>query len=444
VALSERPSDEPRALETFVIELGAALNAAGEPVYSVQERLTGVARAYGAQSARISAFPTYLMVTMGHGEPALLELTSALASAPRLDQISSLDRLATEAERGAVRPAEGLRRLEEIRELAARFGRVQGIVGYSVLSVGLALILNPSVPDLVAAAVFGAVVGFLRTLGHRHMPVQVLMPVLAAFAVSGLAALAVRHDIGEPGLRAIVASLVVFLPGATLTTSVLELAAGQMVSGSARLVSGIMQLALLAFGILAGVEAVGVSTARVFAGSSDELGAWVGWIGVLVFAAGVTIANSAPARSFPGLLVVLYAAWAAQVLGNEAFGGYISALIGAVVMTQVAYWVSRIPSAMPPLASFLPGFWLLVPGALGLIGLTKVAVDGTAAGSQDLVATVVSIFAIAIGVLIGNLVLTSVLETRRAVGDVSRTLARISPWRRRSELHSRRVTKSDR
>jgi uncharacterized membrane protein YjjB (DUF3815 family) len=205
-----------------------------------------------------------------------------------------------------------------------------------------------------------------------------------------------------------------------------------------------MQLALLAFGILAGVEAVGVSTARVFAGSSDELGAWVGWIGVLVFAAGVTIANSAPARSFPGLLVVLYAAWAAQVLGNEAFGGYISALIGAVVMTQVAYWVSRIPSAMPPLASFLPGFWLLVPGALGLIGLTKVAVDGTAAGSQDLVATVVSIFAIAIGVLIGNLVLTSVLETRRAVGDVSRTLARISPWRRRSELHSRRVTKSDR
>ncbi len=35
-----------------------------------------------------------------------------------------------------------------------------------------------------------------------------------------------------------VASLVVFLPGAALTTAILELAAGQMISGSSRLVSG--------------------------------------------------------------------------------------------------------------------------------------------------------------------------------------------------------------
>ena len=49
----------------------------------------------------------------------------------------------------------------------------------------------------------------------------------------------------------------------------LELAAGQMVSGSSRLVSGVMQLALLAFGIVAGIEAVGVPTSEVFSGSGD-------------------------------------------------------------------------------------------------------------------------------------------------------------------------------
>lgn len=49
-------------------------------------------------------------------------------------------------------------------------------------------------------------------------------------------------------------------------------------------------------------------------------------------------------------------------------------------------------SAMPAHASFLPGFWLLVPGALGLIGLTDLADGG---GGQDHVATVGSIFAIA-------------------------------------------------
>jgi X-X-X-Leu-X-X-Gly heptad repeat protein len=63
-----------------------------------------------------------------------------------------------------------------------------------------------------------------------------------------------------------------FLPGTMLTTAVLELAAGQMVAGSSRLVSGVVQLALLAFGIIAGIDAVGVSSSVMFADPSDLLG----------------------------------------------------------------------------------------------------------------------------------------------------------------------------
>ena len=105
------------------------------------------------------------------------------------------------------------------------------------------------------------------------------MPVIAAFSVSALSALAVKEDLLEPGMRAMVASLVVFLPGATLTTAVLELAAGQMVSGSSRLVSGCVQLALLSFGILAGIEAVGIPSSRVLFGREELLGAWSPWLG---------------------------------------------------------------------------------------------------------------------------------------------------------------------
>ena len=414
-------------LQTFVVQLGAALNAAGEPVYRVQERLGDVARAYGAHAARISAFPTYLMVTMGRGEPATLELTS-LTGSPRLDQIAALDRLAHEAERGAVLPADGLRRLEEIREMRPRFGRWQSLVGYSVFTLGLCLLLDPAPGDVVAAAVFGALVGVLRTFGRGQSPLQVLMPLLAAFVVSALSALAVKYELTDPGLRAMVASLVVFLPGAALTISVLELAAGQMVSGSSRLVSGVMQLALLTFGIVAGIDAVGVPTSVVFAESTRQLGDWAPWLGVLVFAVGVVVANSAPARSFPSLLVVLYAAWAGQVLGNAIFGGYVSGFVGALVMTPVAYWVSRLPSAMPPHASFLPGFWLLVPGALGLIGLTQLAGDANAAGTENLIATVVSIFAVAVGVLCGTLLLAWATATGKFVGGVSESLADQRPW----------------
>jgi len=119
-------------------------------------------------------------------------------------------------------------------------------------------------------------------------------------------------------------------------------------------------------------------------------------------AVGVHVANSAPAKSFWPLLIVLYAAWTGQVVGDHLFGGYVSGLVGALVMTPVAAAVARLPSAMPVYASFLPGFWLLVPGSMSLIGLTRLAGDTSAVGSGDFLAAIGSILAVALGVLCGT------------------------------------------
>ena len=423
----DRNPDQSAELLAFVVELGGAMNTAGQPVYVVQERLTKVANAYGARAATISAFPTYLMVTMGRGEPATIELTTALIGSPRLDQVASLDRLLQQAERGGMSPAEGRRRLEEIRALQPRFGSLQGVAGYAVLATGICLVLHPAPLEVAAAAVFGAIVGILRTLVRGQQTLQLMTPVIAAFAVSALSALAVKEEISDLGMRPMVASLVIFLPGAALTTAVLELAAGQMISGASRLVAGGVQLALLAFGILAGIEAVGIPPSRVLFGTEALLGEWSRWVGVLVFTIGVVVADSAPPRSLPSLLVVLYTAWTGQVVANAVLGGYIAALIGATVMTLMAFVVERLPSAMPAHASFLPGFWLLVPGSLGLIGLTRLVGGG---GGQELLATVGSIFAVALGVLCGTQLLAWAVITGRFIDKASGTVAERSPWLR--------------
>jgi uncharacterized membrane protein YjjB (DUF3815 family) len=179
-----------------------------------------------------------------------------------------------------------------------------------------------------------------------------------------------------------------------------------MISGAARLVSAVVQLGLLAFGILVGIEAAGISATQAFTSSSRLLGQWAPWVGVLVFAVGVMVAYSAPPGTFPGLVVVLYAAWIGQVVGNHLLGGYVSGFIGALVMTPVATVVARTRFGMPAYAAFLPGFWLLVPGAMGLVGLTELA--GTASGGasaaaiRDLQSAIASIFGVAFGVLCGT------------------------------------------
>jgi uncharacterized membrane protein YjjP (DUF1212 family) len=385
----------------FLAELGAALGAIGETVDAVERRLELIARAYGLQDARFSVFPTSLFLTLGRGEAATIEPTRRLSATPHLDQIAAVHRLAEEAERGAVAPADGIARLEEIRATGSRFGPIVGVLGYATLTMGIALILRPAPRDVAAAAVLGCVVGVLRLLARGRRSLEVLMPFVGAFAVALLTALAVRYEITDPGLRAMIAALVVFIPGVALTTAVLELTEGQMISGSSRLVWAATQLGLIAFGIVAGVSAAGVPASRAFSSSDALLGDWVPWLGVLVYGVGVTVAHSTPPGTLPALLVVLYAAWTGQVLGDALFGAYSSGFVGAVVMTFAAYQLARLRSSMPVYAMFLPGFWLLVPGSLGLIGLTTFLAFPDSASSGDIFAVIGAIAAVALGVLCG-------------------------------------------
>jgi uncharacterized membrane protein YjjP (DUF1212 family) len=400
-AVEEVTRHEDDDVLRFLATLGGALSAIGETVDAVETRLVVIARSYGMRDARFSAFPTFVLLTLGQGKAATIEPTTRLSATPRLDQIAAVHELASEAARGAVSPAAGIERLDEIRAMDNRFGEGSSVVGYAVLTVGLALVLHPAARDVACAAVLGALVGVLRRLGRDRRTIEALMPFIAATCVAAIVALAVKYDVTDPGLRAMIASLVVFIPGVALTTAFLELTEGQMVAGSSRLVWGATQLGLLAFGIVAGVGIAGVSAQRAFSSSDALLGWWAPWLGVVVFAVGVTIAHSAPPDALPSLLAVLAAAWAGQVVGNELLGAYASGFTGALVMTAAAYLLARRPTAMPVYAVFLAGFWLLVPGTLGLIGLTTVLALPESASAADVFAIIGSIAAVALGVLAG-------------------------------------------
>jgi uncharacterized membrane protein YjjB (DUF3815 family) len=121
-----------------------------------------------------------------------------------------------------------------------------------------------------------------------------------------------------------------------------------------------------------------------------------------------------------GLLVVLFAAFAAQLGGNALWGSYVGALIGAIVLVLAASLLARLPRMVPRQASFLPGFWLLVPGALGLIGVTSWATPEGTVPSADLQVTAGSIFAVAVGVLIGSQLWEWAVSGGKAVSRLTR------------------------
>jgi uncharacterized membrane protein/uncharacterized membrane protein YjjP (DUF1212 family) len=417
-------------LRALLLEVGRALGLAGTAVSETQERLARIAAANGAHHARVVVLPTALMIDMDGVGGSTVDAVPQLTGSLRLDQIFVLYKLVKRAEHGELPLAKGLREVRAIHSMRPRHGRVVTVLGHMTMTVGLCLVLQPTLVDAVVAAVFGALVGTLIQLARGHHVLSVLIPVLATTIVSALTFVAVREGIVEPGLRTMIAPLITFLPGGMLTTATVELASGEMVAGASRLVSGGMQLLLLAFGIVAGVELAGLPSENVLDDSQVNLLGWWGpWLGVLLFGMAAAVYFSAPRGTLRWLLLVLAAAWLGQLAGGLLVGPDVSGFFGALVMAPVALAVAELPGGPPSQVTFLPAFWLLVPGAIGLIGVTEAVGNPAAAGLEDLIDPLASIVAIALGVLCGASMYRGLAST---------------PGRLRRRSHQRRARRANR
>jgi uncharacterized membrane protein YjjP (DUF1212 family) len=390
----------PEDVLRLMVTAGEAMIDAGHTVSSVEDTLAEVARAHGVRDAQTVVLPTALLVSVPHAETVQTAVTGTGRRPLLLHQLDALADLLDDAATPAADPRSVAARIALLRTVAPPFGTLARLGGYLLLSVGIAALLGASWVDLLVVTGLGLVVGAAQ-LALRALPgtLEVVLTVTASFAVSTVVLLLARAvpDLGV--LPAIVAPLVLFLPGGLLTTGVIELATGQMLSGAGRVAAGTMQLVLIAGGIVAGAALVGVPELDLTS-AGQPLGPLAPWAGVVLFGIGTVVYRCGRPRSTGWVVLVLAVAYGAQVVGDALLGGILSAFVGALAMTPVALAVARFPSGPSPLASFLPAFWMLVPGALGLVGVTSL-LDGSSGGVPTLVTTAATMVAIALGVLVG-------------------------------------------
>jgi uncharacterized membrane protein YjjB (DUF3815 family) len=204
----------------------------------------------------------------------------------------------------------------------------------------------------------------------------------------------------------IIPPLVTFLPGAMLTTGMIELASAHILSGSARLMYGLTTLFLLYIGIAIGLSLSGLPAAQVYALRITNFPWWAPVIGTLLFGAGTFIRLSGANRDLFWMLLVLYVAMAGQVAGEKLVSPYFGAFLGALLMTFSSELIARSPKRTPALASRALAFWFLVPGARGLLGVTSILGQDFQSAAVGLGQMLGLMGAIALGVLLGALIVS--------------------------------------
>jgi uncharacterized membrane protein YjjP (DUF1212 family) len=404
------------AAPQFVAALGAAMAAANYPVTMVRAVMEQTARAYGLDHEFL-ALPNYVQVGSSSGEGIYIANPDFNV---RYDQSFPLAKLVARAPSGTVSPEEGMAELDRIRNLDKRFPIWITILGYAVQSVGLALILQPTPWSLYGAAILGLLVGGLSVVGRRIEAFGYMLPTVCAFLVALIVfTFENRWHVGTDSLRALAAPLATFLPGAAITLAVIELATHHVVSGASRLVAGFMQIAQLAFGILVAAQIAGIAATNLDTTQLNRLGPWAPFIGVLVYALGIWLNFAPPTQFLPWMVLMLYTAYAGQWVGNAVLGSYASGFGGGLTLILFALAISHRPNTPPTMSLVIPGFWLLVPGSLGFMGITQLL--GTHS-TTVFTATLISMMSIAVGVQTGLLLWRAAIQLtsspdRRAMHD---------------------------
>lgn len=409
---------EPQQTRRLLAWLGSGLLAGGMPVHEVEEDVQEAATALGHDSIEVAASPTGLWVTLSSGEASTFE---SVDGGVRLDQLAEVTAVHAALTAGTLPPAEALQRLSVLRERPHRYPAYGLPAGTLLVATGIALVLAPVWPSILFAAVISQVVAGLMALSGRTLLVGPLLPFLAALA-SSLAAfgLAERGLIDAP-LWTLVPPIAVLLPGSLIVTGLTELSAGAMMAGTGRLAFGGTQMLLATLGVGAAVAVLGVPISLLDGERPASLGWWAPLIGLLLIAIGISLLESVSPSLVPALLVTVLATFVAQSLGHlTGQGPWLGAFLGACAASLTATLVEFVRPQVPRMVAFLPSFWLLVPGSLGLVSVAQIESSPTA-GVLAAVEVLVIVASIALGVLVGaglahplRSVVTRLSPTRRA------------------------------
>lgn len=388
----------------LLLELGRVLIRSGVAVSMVASTLERVANRYGIDNLGTIVFPTSLVLSIPNENSVHTEAAAAETTPLRLDQMDDVTNLIQRVTRTSMTVDEARAELERIQQSDPQFTPKVRVGGYILATIGLVLLLHGTWKELLVGGALGALIGsvFVWTRGITASWYVSLQPLVAALTASIGVFTAVHFISDFRVVPALIAPLVMLMQGTKLTMGVIELLTGHLVAGTSRVASGIMQLVLLGFGIVAGAQLVGVEGSGLSTGeASSIIGTIAPWVGVAVFGIGIIWYNGGLRSSRWWLLGMLYLAYAAQVLGALFFGGALSSFFGAVALTPFAALATRHSSAPSPLVIFLPAFRILVPGSLGLQGVTMLLGPLGSNGLTTLATTLTSMIGISLGVLLG-------------------------------------------
>ena len=243
------PTDAGTIL-AIALDVGAETLRVGGEVHRVEDTVSRICRAYGAEDVEVFAITSLITaeVRMPDGSYATRNRRVPVTY-NHLARLEALNALSRTICKQPISVAEVNTRLEAIR----RYRPVPEwlcYVGAFMATGGFAIFFGGSLMDGLAASVIGLVL----TLFARLRPIQIngmVKTLISSFAAGVLSVLCVALGLGDHVDKIIIGTIMLEIPGLSFGNSLRDMLSGDTLAGAMRFIQTILQALMIALGYMA-------------------------------------------------------------------------------------------------------------------------------------------------------------------------------------------------
>lgn len=385
----------------FIVKAGEYLHKYGTPAHRLERVMTQVATSLGLNGVFLYT-PTALIISLDGLPNETTYLRRIDSGAVNVDKLIRFDETLEALEAGTVSIEKADTQFDAIADSPAPFSQAVTALACSVSCAAVATLFGGGLTEVAIAGILGFI-AFLIEVVHSALKLERgFLELFVGFTISVSAIALAKFVVPVDDRLVTLASLIILIPGLTLTVALTELAVGHLSAGVARLAGACVSLLTLTIGVALGWR-IASPWQHPEPNLVSDLPSWTYWAAIVIAPMTFAIVFRARWPQWPTITIVAIIGVLASRIAGQQWGTEVGAFCGALAVGIGSNLYARFRNR-PALVPLTPGIIVLVPGSLGFRSLTAFVDHETMQGINFAFSMMIVGIALVGGILTANAV----------------------------------------
>nr|WP_320119436.1 threonine/serine exporter family protein [uncultured Marinifilum sp.] len=364
----------------FIVQLGKALHTYGVPSYKSQIYLTEIAEKKGIKGSFMDS-PTWINYVFYEEDEQTYNYVECVHPGDlNLGALSRIVEITDNVISNAISFEQAKVEIEKLKTSPLNYGKILELLAFAFSAGAFSMILDTSWTSAITASFIGAIIYGIVILSHKSGYIKSALESLVAFVATLITGLLSLHFNQINISMTILASIIVFIPGLSITTALEEITSRSLVSGTAKLFDALVSLFKQFFGVVLGLAILPLFIDLQPNTVSNDIPQWLDYVAIITLALSLAVVFKVRSKDVLYCVIAGFVSFFTTTLFDFT-GILVSIFIGTIVAVSISKLFSKITKS-PQLVFLVPGIVMLVPGSKAFIGLSSVFLSQTGVQSN--------------------------------------------------------------